>query len=95
MGWGPFEVADLAAYLASKESGYITGQAINVDGGLLIGPLKCGIRNADCGIRKMIGTQMNADFQDAIKSNPPFSKGKKNLMIHRIPSFGIRARIEG
>ncbi|MGE5253559.1 MAG: SDR family NAD(P)-dependent oxidoreductase [Planctomycetaceae bacterium] len=32
----PSEVADLAAYLASKESGYITGQAINVDGGLLM-----------------------------------------------------------
>ena len=36
-----------------------------------------------------------ADFQDAIKSNPPFSKWEKGLMIHRIPSFGIRARIEG
>jgi NAD(P)-dependent dehydrogenase (short-subunit alcohol dehydrogenase family) len=38
LGWvgAPTEVADLAAYLASKESGYITGQAINVDGGLLM-----------------------------------------------------------
>ena len=38
LGWvgDPSEVADLAAYLASKESGYITGQAINVDGGLLM-----------------------------------------------------------
>jgi NAD(P)-dependent dehydrogenase (short-subunit alcohol dehydrogenase family) len=38
LGWvgTPSEVADLAAYLASKESGYITGQAINVDGGLLM-----------------------------------------------------------
>ena len=38
LGWvgAPSEVADLAAYLASKESGYITGQAINVDGGLLM-----------------------------------------------------------
>lgn len=38
LGWigVPSEVADLAAYLASKESGYITGQAINVDGGLLM-----------------------------------------------------------
>jgi NAD(P)-dependent dehydrogenase (short-subunit alcohol dehydrogenase family) len=32
----PSDVADLAAYLVSIESGYITGQAINVDGGLLM-----------------------------------------------------------
>jgi NAD(P)-dependent dehydrogenase (short-subunit alcohol dehydrogenase family) len=32
----PVDVADLAVYLASKESGYITGQAINVDGGQLM-----------------------------------------------------------
>jgi NAD(P)-dependent dehydrogenase (short-subunit alcohol dehydrogenase family) len=32
----PADVADLAVYLASKESGYITGQAINVDGGQLM-----------------------------------------------------------
>jgi NAD(P)-dependent dehydrogenase (short-subunit alcohol dehydrogenase family) len=32
----PADVADLAVYLSSKESGYITGQAINVDGGLLM-----------------------------------------------------------
>ncbi len=32
----PRDVADLVAYLSSKESAYITGQAINVDGGLLM-----------------------------------------------------------
>src|SRR4030042_953315 len=32
----PGDVADLAVYLASKESSYITGQAINVGGGLLM-----------------------------------------------------------
>ena len=32
----PQDVADLVVYLASKESAYITGQAINVDGGLLM-----------------------------------------------------------
>ena len=32
----PADVADLAAYLASRESSYITGQAINVCGGLLM-----------------------------------------------------------
>jgi NAD(P)-dependent dehydrogenase (short-subunit alcohol dehydrogenase family) len=32
----PKDVADLAVYLSSRESAYITGQAINVDGGLLM-----------------------------------------------------------
>jgi NAD(P)-dependent dehydrogenase (short-subunit alcohol dehydrogenase family) len=30
------EVADLAAYLVSNESSYITGQAINIGGGFLM-----------------------------------------------------------
>jgi NAD(P)-dependent dehydrogenase (short-subunit alcohol dehydrogenase family) len=32
----PRVVADLAAFLASRESSYITGQAVNVDGGQLM-----------------------------------------------------------
>ncbi|MBM4333202.1 MAG: SDR family oxidoreductase [Deltaproteobacteria bacterium] len=32
----PADVADLAVYLSSRESSYITGQALNVDGGLLM-----------------------------------------------------------
>ena len=32
----PAEVADLAIYLASEQSSYITGQAVNIGGGLLM-----------------------------------------------------------
>ena len=31
----PSEVADLAVFLASDKASYITGQVINIDGGLL------------------------------------------------------------
>ncbi len=33
----PEEVARLAAFIASEESGYITGQTISIDGGLVLG----------------------------------------------------------
>ena len=33
----PEEVARLAAFIASEESGYITGQTIAIDGGLVLG----------------------------------------------------------
>jgi NAD(P)-dependent dehydrogenase (short-subunit alcohol dehydrogenase family) len=32
----PGDVAELAAFLASDAAGYITGQAINVSGGLIL-----------------------------------------------------------
>ena len=31
-----YEIASMVAYLASPEAGYITGQAINVDGGAIM-----------------------------------------------------------
>ncbi|MBW2409661.1 MAG: SDR family oxidoreductase, partial [Deltaproteobacteria bacterium] len=32
----PKEVADLAVYLASEQSSYITGQAVNIGGGIMM-----------------------------------------------------------
>ncbi|MBW2103655.1 MAG: SDR family oxidoreductase, partial [Deltaproteobacteria bacterium] len=32
----PGEVADLAVYLASARSSYITGQAVNIGGGIMM-----------------------------------------------------------
>lgn len=42
----PREIAALVAFLASEEAGYITGEAIGVDGGLSLNTLSLGSRRA-------------------------------------------------
>jgi NAD(P)-dependent dehydrogenase (short-subunit alcohol dehydrogenase family) len=38
----PAEVADLVAFLCSERSGYVTGQAIGIDGGAALNQLALG-----------------------------------------------------
>jgi NAD(P)-dependent dehydrogenase (short-subunit alcohol dehydrogenase family) len=38
----PDEVAALVAFLASEDAGYITGEAIGIDGGLSLNPMSLG-----------------------------------------------------
>lgn len=40
----PEDVADVAVFLASESARYITGQILNVDGGLLVGGVNRGLR---------------------------------------------------
>jgi NAD(P)-dependent dehydrogenase (short-subunit alcohol dehydrogenase family) len=42
----PDEIAALVAFLASRDAGYITGEAIGIDGGLSLSTLSLGSERA-------------------------------------------------
>jgi NAD(P)-dependent dehydrogenase (short-subunit alcohol dehydrogenase family) len=43
----PHEVAALVSYLVSEQAGYVTGEAIGIDGGLALNTLSLGAERAE------------------------------------------------